>query len=164
MRHKTDRAAGVIVFRRVGAGCRFLLVLSRRTKRPLWEFPKGGVDAGEEVLEAALRELHEETGLSGDAVRLIPGFERSERYRFSVGKGANRTLIRKSVTYFLAEALREDVRISPEEAHEYAWLDVDEAYRRIRYKERRRILAAAAKAAGCPGPARSSGRPRPKRT
>ncbi len=157
MRHKRDKAAGVIVFRRSDAGCLFLVVLSRLTKRPLWEFPKGGVDEGESLLEAALRELREETGLHGDAVRLVPGFERSERYRFSVGQGARRTLIRKSVTYFLAEAMKEEVRISPKEAHEYAWVDVDEAYRRIRYKERRKILIAAAEAAGCPPPAASVG-------
>jgi len=155
MRHMRDRAAGVIVFRRTDAGCLFLLVLSRLTKRPLWEFPKGGVDEGESLLEAALRELREETGLAGDAVRLVEGFERSERYRFSVGQGARRTLIQKNVTYFLAEALSEEVRISPAEAHEYAWVDIDEAYRRIRYKERRQILVEAAKAAGCAPPAAS---------
>ena len=155
MRRKRDRAAGVIVFRRSDAGCLFLLVLSRLTKRPLWEFPKGGVDEGESLLEAALRELREETGLSGDEIRLVEGFERSEHYRFSVGQGAQRVLIEKSVTYFLAEALKEEVRISPKEAHEYAWVDVDEAYRRIRYKERRKILDDAARAAGCPRPSAS---------
>ncbi|HEX6938936.1 MAG TPA: NUDIX domain-containing protein [Longimicrobiales bacterium] len=158
MRHTKDRAAGVIVFRRVGAACRFLLLLSRLTKRPLWEFPKGGVDDGESLLDAALRELREETGLAGDAIRLVPGFARAERYRFSIGEGTRRTLVQKRVTYFLAEALREEVRISPKEAHEYAWLDFDEAHRRLRYKERRRILRQAAEAAGCDSAARRGGK------
>lgn len=149
MRHKRDNAAGVIVFRRTTEGCVYLLVLSRLTKRPLWEFPKGGVDAGESLLTAALRELREETGLERDDIRLVSGFKHTERYRFTVGQGRRRTLIHKQVTYFLAEALRRDIRISPKEAHEYAWVDFAEAMQRIRYKGRRDMLAAAAEAAGC---------------
>ena len=31
---------------------------------PYWQMPQGGIDKGEDVREAALRELHEETGVS----------------------------------------------------------------------------------------------------
>lgn len=150
MRSKRDDAAGVIVFHRdPDEGCRFLLLLSRLTKRPLWEFPKGGIDAGESPFDAALRELEEETGLAADDVRVVPGFERTEQYRFTVGRRGDRTLVRKRVTYFLAEARHRAVRLSPEEASEHAWLGLTEARRRLRYRERRRMLDAAARAAGC---------------
>jgi tRNA nucleotidyltransferase (CCA-adding enzyme) len=139
----------MIVFHRGREGCRFLLVLSRLTKRPLWEFPKGGVDAGESRQDAALRELFEETGLSRDDVKIVPEFERREAYRFSTNDGDERTFVRKEVTYFLAEAARTDVRVSATEIFEFAWVDLTEARRRLRYEERRRILDAAAQAAGC---------------
>jgi bis(5'-nucleosidyl)-tetraphosphatase len=151
MRYQQDNAAGVIVFHRGAAGCRFLLLLSRLTKRPIWEFPKGGVDAGETLLEAALRELQEETGLTSPNIRLIPDFERIEHYRFTVGKARERTLVQKQVTYFLAEALHQDVQVSTAESLEFAWLELEEALRRIRYAERRRMLEDAAACAGCGG-------------
>lgn len=150
MRHQRHRSAGIIVFRRAGAECLFLLILSRLTKRPLWEFPKGGVDEGETVLQAALRELHEETGIHESEVRLIPQFERTEDYRFTSGRSDRRSLIHKQVTYFLGETEKAEIVLSAKESSEFAWLNIADATKRLRYKERRKLLADAAAAAGCP--------------
>jgi 8-oxo-dGTP pyrophosphatase MutT (NUDIX family) len=150
MRHQRHRSAGIIVFRRAGAECLFLLILSRLTKRPLWEFPKGGVDEGETVLQAALRELYEETGIHESEVRLIPEFERTEDYRFTSGRSDRRSLIHKQVTYFLGETEKADIVLSAKESSEFAWLNIADATKRLRYKERRKLLADAAAAAGCP--------------
>lgn len=148
-RHRRDVSAGVIVFHRSPDGCRFLLLRSRQTRRPLWEFPKGGVDEGETLEQAAMRELQEETGLEPDHIRIVEGFERSEDYRFTAGDGAERTHIRKRVTYYLAESLRTEITISPAEASRFAWFTPDETRRRLRYKARRAMLDEAVVAAGC---------------
>jgi 8-oxo-dGTP pyrophosphatase MutT (NUDIX family) len=50
-------SCGVIVC----AGDRILL--GHATRSPRWDIPKGGLEAGESHLEAAVRELREETGL-----------------------------------------------------------------------------------------------------
>src|SRR5262245_22655115 len=139
----------MIIFHRSAGRCRFLLLLSRLTKRPLWEFPKGGVDGQETLLQTALRELEEEAGLRADQVRLVPGFEWSESYRFTSGREAERTLIHKKVTYYLAESSTVEVQLEPKEISEHAWLELEEALRRLKYKERRRMLREAAAAAGC---------------
>jgi bis(5'-nucleosidyl)-tetraphosphatase len=149
MRYRRDRSAGVIVFHREADGCRFLLLLSRLTKRPLWEFPKGGVDDGETVEQAALRELEEETGLGAADIRIIPDFEHVEEYRFTSGRGDGRTLVRKEVTYFLAEASATRVQLSAHEASQYAWLPLDEAIRKLKYKARREMLRRAADIGHC---------------
>lgn len=146
-----NSSAGVIVFSRGDGGeCEYLLLLSRRTKRPLWEFPKGGIEKGETTTEAALRELHEETGLAAHDIRILPGFERTENYRFSIGE-RRKTTIRKQVTYYLAEALRREVTVSDEETSAFAWVPLKEALRRLRYPGRRKMLEDAAAAAGCSG-------------
>lgn len=36
-----------------------------------WQMPQGGIDEGEEAIDAAVRELREETGVMPDKVRLI---------------------------------------------------------------------------------------------
>jgi 8-oxo-dGTP pyrophosphatase MutT (NUDIX family) len=142
-------AAGVIVYRRTPEGCRFLLLRSRLTRRPLWEFPKGGVDTGESARDAALRELREETGLRPADIRIVPDFQRTEEYEFISENDGERVRVGKRVTYFLAEAAHADVRLSAHEASEFAWLPLAEAARRIRYPARRRMLEAAARRAGC---------------
>ncbi len=151
MKSRRDRSAGVVVFRRCAEDLCFLLLRSRLTRRPLWEFPKGGIDAGETRLQAALRELAEETGLRAEDVRLVEGFEISERYRFTLGSGEERILVQKEVTYFLAETEIEEVRLSAHEASDFAWLPTQRALARVRYPERRRILRAALRAIGQAG-------------
>lgn len=147
MRTREDHSAGVIVFRRDGDTLRVLLLRSRLTRRPLWEFPKGGINEGESARAAALRELREETGLSRRQVRFVRGFRHTESYRFAVGRGADRTVVHKDVTYFLAETSETSIRIAREEASEFAWLSLREALRRVRYPARRALLRSAVKAA-----------------
>ncbi|NKJ41787.1 MULTISPECIES: RNA pyrophosphohydrolase [unclassified Novosphingobium] len=36
-----------------------------------WQMPQGGIDEGEELVPAAMRELHEETGLTADHVTVL---------------------------------------------------------------------------------------------
>jgi 8-oxo-dGTP pyrophosphatase MutT (NUDIX family) len=125
------------------------MLRSRLTRRPLWEFPKGGIDAGEDVRTAALRELREETGLAADDVQIVPDFACTEEYHFTSIRAGRRIVVRKRVTYLLAEASHDRVQLSAHEASDFAWLDLAEASRRCRYPARRRMLEAAARQLGC---------------
>jgi 8-oxo-dGTP pyrophosphatase MutT (NUDIX family) len=48
-----------------------VVLLGHATRSPRWDIPKGVVEPGETVREAALRELAEETGLTAPANELI---------------------------------------------------------------------------------------------
>jgi ADP-ribose pyrophosphatase YjhB (NUDIX family) len=54
-------AGGVVV--RTGAGVEVCLI--RPTGRTVWGLPKGGIESGETLTQAAVREVAEETGVSG---------------------------------------------------------------------------------------------------
>lgn len=61
-------SAGLLVFRRRGDGIEVLLAhpggpFWANKDDGVWSIPKGEVDPGEDLLAAARRELHEETGL-----------------------------------------------------------------------------------------------------
>ncbi len=87
-----------------------------------WDFPKGIVEAGEEPLEAATRELFEESGLQNPKFRWGKDFVETERY--SYGKVAR---------YYVAEVLSEKITIEANpvsgrrEHDEYRWVTYDEA-------------------------------------
>jgi len=47
------------------------ILLERRSDCGLWGLPGGKIEAGESVLDTAIREMHEETGLTVNVTRLL---------------------------------------------------------------------------------------------
>lgn len=139
MRRVSQIAAGIVLFHVVDGERRYLLVRSALTRRPIWEFPKGGVEAGETDAIAAERELREEAGMREGDYRVLDGFREEERYVFTQGKGEARVLIVKRVVYFVAEASTDAVTIS-HEAEAYRWAAYDEAHRLLRFPGKRAVL------------------------
>jgi len=101
-----------------------------------WSFPKGRIEQSERPLEAAVREVEEETGLAG--IRPLPGFRSASRYRF---ERSGRS-IEKAVVYYLAEVRAEPVVLSAEHT-EARWLDAAAARGTLTYEESQRVLDAA---------------------
>ena len=142
MRRVSQTAAGVVLFRNGEDARRYLLMRSALTRRPIWEFPKGGVETGESEAQAAVRELWEEAGIGEGQISLLDGYREEERYVFTQGNGEQRTLNVKKVVYFLAETEEERVIIS-REAEEFRWATNDEALRLIRFPGKRHVLEVA---------------------
>lgn len=141
MIRESHHSAGVVLFRE-GEERSYLLLRSALTRRPVWEFPKGALEEGESEMEAAQREMAEETGLQASDYAVLDGFHEEEHYYFTRGAGAERRLIQKRVSYFLAEWRSGEVRLSPESTR-YVWAPTTDAQRLLRFPEKRRVLAAA---------------------
>lgn len=116
-------SAGAIVFSKGPSGTRYLL-LNSKYKTEYWDFPKGNVEKGETEEDAARREVAEETGIQ--KVTFVPNFKEKIRY-FYRREGQT---IYKEVIFFLAEAVTQYVRISPEHAG-FEWVDFNEAMKRL---------------------------------
>lgn len=112
-------SCGIVLARPTGDGYRTLLLRAFHH----WDFPKGLREAGEEALEAATREVQEETGIETIEFKWDERFIETGPY--SRGKMAR---------YYLAETAVENVvmGLSPEtgapEHHEWRWVSFDEAY------------------------------------
>ena len=117
-----------------------------------WSFPKGNLDRGETPEQAALREVAEETGLPIELLAIrgrLPAAEYAYRRR-------DGRLIFKRVEHFLIE-VNGDAALVPQaaEVDEVAWVALDEAERRVAYRDLRAALAATREAfdrATDPGP------------
>jgi len=138
-----EKSAGAVIFRKAVGGRIEYLLLQRPEKT--WCFPKGMIEKGEKLEEAARRETQEETGLK--TLIFINGFKETVKYFFKVkydyqlerglklGEG-----VLKFVTHFLAEADKnEEVRISFEHL-DFAWLEFDEALKILRINNDKQIL------------------------
>lgn len=109
-----QRVVGFVVFKRFPEGIKFLLLYKGGN---YWNFPKGHFEAGETDIEAALRETEEETGLKKSDLKIIPGFRAYEKFSFKT----NDKTIYKNLTLYLAEAKKDEVKISPKEHYGYGW-------------------------------------------
>jgi predicted NUDIX family NTP pyrophosphohydrolase len=80
-------SAGLLLYRNRGSGLEVLLVhpggpFFRNKDRGVWTIPKGEASADETLLEVAVREFHEETGLeaSGPFLPLSPVRQKSGKW------------------------------------------------------------------------------------
>jgi len=112
-------SCGVVVARRTETGWVTLMLRAFHH----WDFPKGIRERGEEPLQAAVREVGEETGVTELS------FDWGDRF-FETGPYSRGKVAR----YFIASTIREEVEmgLSPEtgepEHHEWRWVSFDEAY------------------------------------
>jgi 8-oxo-dGTP pyrophosphatase MutT (NUDIX family) len=138
MQTKTDVSYGVVPIIKDGASWKVLLVhqISHRGgKNTFWILPKGHAEAGESPVEAAQRELAEETGVTDVKIQSDSSFDVS--YSF-VHEGV---MINKTVQYFVGECRSQDTKLTqPEEILEIKWFPLKEAKEKVSHKNTREIL------------------------
>ncbi len=125
-------AAGGVVIDNENGTPRVLLV--HRPPYDDWSFPKGKLDPGETVKEAALREVREETGLECRIIRELA----TTRYDY---RTRNEGRLRpKAVHYFLMERASGDIQVPGDEVDRAEWFEFEEATRRLSYEQDRKLL------------------------
>lgn len=134
-----ETSAGGVVWRRNGD--KIEIVMARPAGRDAWVLPKGQPNPKETLIETAVRETREETGLD-----VAPGPEVGQiSYVFSWRDGPGKPLTRifKKVHYFLMEPRGGSLDAHDHEMDEVRWMDLDEAEHRASYKSDREIIVKA---------------------
>lgn len=126
-----ETSAGAVIFYEDMHDSRMFLVLHYPAGH--WDFPKGALERGETEVQAAKREIFEETGLKID--EFYPDFRRKIDYQYRRQDG----LSHKSVIFFLARSDTQKVRISFEHSG-FDWLSFDQAMHRLTFENARGIL------------------------
>ena len=141
MRTRRTTSAGGVLVRDTPAGPQVLLA-SRRTRRGelVWGLPKGLVEEGESAEEAALREVREETGHTGEIREPLGDVS----YWF-VWDGER---VRKTVHFFLMDESGEEPGERDHEMEEVRWFPMSEAADIAGFKSEKEILRKAAEAFG----------------
>ena len=127
---RTAYSAGGVIYRSNGTGFEVALIATQSSSR--WGLPKGHVRRGETAEAAAVREIEEETGLSGSVERHLATIE----YWFRAGP----TRIHKYVDLFL---VRYDTgSLVPQEAEvdDVQWFPLAKALQLASFARERDVL------------------------
>ena len=128
---KTVRAAGCVVWRLADDGRSPEVLIVHRPRYDDWSFPKGKRDDGESDETCAVREVEEETGMTGELGPELPAIEYTDQ------KGRWKT-----VRYWLLR--RQAGSFEPnDEVDDVRWIGFDEAGQTLTYRHDVALLEAA---------------------
>jgi 8-oxo-dGTP pyrophosphatase MutT (NUDIX family) len=131
-------SAGGVVFR-INKGSSEVAIV-RIVPELRWQLPKGIIDPGETIEEAALREVREESGIVADLVAPIETIE----YWFVADRNGERIRYHKFVHFFLMSYKAGDVAEHDQEVDEARWVDIETALEMLEFKSEQDVVTKAA--------------------
>lgn len=129
---KFEFSAGGIVYQK--SANKTLILLCQHSGHHGWVFPKGHIDKPETKEQAALREVVEETGITGEIIKPLEPIQ----YWF-VQDGVK---IKKTVYYFLMSYAAGSIEDHDDEMEKVEWLHIEEVANRLTYPSDQKVWAA----------------------
>ncbi|MDD5751419.1 MAG: NUDIX domain-containing protein [Candidatus Peribacteraceae bacterium] len=133
--------ASIVVFRPAEEGIAHeILILHKPRKRDSWQLPQGGVEAGESVPEAALRELKEEAGMEVSMIGQS-GIVYQYEYPASYRRFRPDNVRGQRIAFIFANVGREvPVNVDGKEIDGFVWARPEDIPRYIRRKQYLQII------------------------
>lgn len=129
-------SAGGLVFDHIGSGAdepsAALIARRNRQGRLLWSIPKGHIEPGESLSQAAVREVEEETGIHG---RVLGPLGTIDYWFIASGRR-----VHKTVHLFLLQAAGGQLSDADVEVVEVAWVPLGQVRKRLAYDDEQRLV------------------------
>jgi 8-oxo-dGTP pyrophosphatase MutT (NUDIX family) len=130
-------SAGGVVYRWCDDRIEVVLAGRRRGRgRMVWSIPKGHVEAGESTRQTAVREVREETGITGEIEAELGEI----RYTYAVHGSAGRGRVSKQVHFFLMRAVGGRFEDRDTEMDEVRWESIEGAEVAMTYENERALV------------------------
>lgn len=129
-------AASILLLRPLGEGKYELLLLHKPRKKDAWQLPQGGVEAGESMEDAAVRELKEEASIEG--VTLLGASRECYQYDFpqSFRRFRPDNVCGQKIGYVFALTDKDaKVKVDAKEVDKHVWVGLSELPRYIKRDE-----------------------------
>ncbi|MDD3066141.1 MAG: NUDIX domain-containing protein [Endomicrobiaceae bacterium] len=132
-----ETSAGAIIYTVKNGDILFLLVYSAKNLQ--WGFPKGHIEEGETEIQAAKREIFEETGIS--ELEFAGNFKCTDSYKTKgVLPHTLGSIITKNVIYYLCRAQSDFVDRNNGEIEKCGWFDFESATKVLKYSAQKLML------------------------
>jgi 8-oxo-dGTP pyrophosphatase MutT (NUDIX family) len=131
-----EHSAGAVLYRYFSNDERKFLLLHYTSGH--WDFPKGNLEARETEVDAVIREIFEETGITD--LKFVKGFIQPIFYNYR----RDGNLVQKKVSFYLAQTLTINIKLSDEHQN-FFWADYPSDLTTLTYKSARDILISANK-------------------
>lgn len=134
------QAASILLLKPRGQDYEILL-LHKPRKNDAWQLPQGGVEAGENIEQAALRELNEEAGITG--AKVLGKSEQCYQYDFpaSYRRFRKDSVCGQCIHYVYALAPDNvQVTVDEKEVNEFVWVTLAEMEKFVKREAYRKLV------------------------
>ncbi len=135
MKTRVEISAGGVVYRDAKDGPEVCLIQTQGGEA--WQLPKGIVERGEATVEAAMREVSEETGLSSELQQTL---DRIEYWYVSNYDEGGPVRVHKWVYFYLLRYTSGETKDHDHEVDDACWFPITEAQQLLSFESEQRVV------------------------
>ncbi|MFH1458925.1 MAG: NUDIX hydrolase [Candidatus Omnitrophota bacterium] len=132
-KNKKEISAGGVVLKKDDQGLIYVIIYCRNNGRQ-WCLPKGKIEKNETIEQTALREVREETGITGKIICALPDI----CYQYQ-GKHSG-VIFDKTVYFFLMQYESGEINADDYGVEEVKWYNLDQAIAKLSFENEKNVL------------------------